>query len=79
MCIKNIFFFQGSKSKSVYNLGNDDIEKKVSVAVDKFMRREFQNILDHDRVDHPVIFIPPNFIFNEYTEKVMKTLNQLLF
>jgi hypothetical protein len=40
------------------------------------MKREFQNILDHDKAEHPVIFVPPNFIFNEFTEKVRQKLIQ---
>jgi hypothetical protein len=62
--------FQNLNTKYYWNLGNDMKEKDVSLAVDAFMRREFQFILDHDKVDHPVKFIPPNFIFNEFTEKV---------
>jgi hypothetical protein len=62
--------FQSSKISYYWNLGNGKEEADVSVAVNAFMRREFPNILDHDKVDHPVLFIPPNFIFNEFTEKV---------
>jgi hypothetical protein len=62
--------FQSSKASYFWNLGNGIEEADVSVAVNAFMRREFPNILDHDKVDHPVLFIPPNFLFNEFTEKV---------
>jgi hypothetical protein len=43
------------------------------------MRREFPNILDHDKEDHPVIFIPPNLMFNEFSEKVMKKIVSAVF
>jgi hypothetical protein len=62
--------FQSSKINYYWNLGNGKEEADVSVAVNAFMRREFSNILDHDKQDHPVLFIPPNFLFNEFTEKV---------
>ncbi len=46
------------------------VETDASEAVDAFMRREFTDILDHDQVEHPVFFVPPNFIFNKLTEQV---------
>jgi hypothetical protein len=64
--------FQSAKISYYWNLGNGKEAADVSVAVNAFMRREFPNILDHDKVDYPVLFIPPNFFFNEFTEKVFQ-------
>jgi hypothetical protein len=61
---------QSSKIKYYWNLGNGKEETDVSVAMEAFMRREFPSILDHNKVDHPIMFIPPNFTSNDLTEQV---------
>jgi hypothetical protein len=68
--IRHFIKFQSSKIKYYWNLGNGKEETDVSVAMEAFMRREFPNILDHDKADHPIMFIPPNFTSNDLTEQV---------
>ncbi len=56
--------FQSTAVQNIFNLGNDTKTNDPVEAVDKFMEREFEEILKHDTDPHPTIFIPEFHLYH---------------
>ncbi len=63
------FLQQGNNT--TYSLGNENtLIYHPEEAIQAFMKREFETILNREKTPHDVIFIPDTFIFRDLTEKV---------
>ncbi len=62
------FLQQGNNT--TYSLGNENTIYHPEEAIQAFMKREFETILNREKTPHDVIFIPDTFIFRDLTEKV---------
>ena len=56
------------------NLGNGHFEKNTKLDEDKFVEREFPQLLKCSEKPHPAIFVPDAFLYKELTTKVKHDL-----
>ena len=57
----------------VYNLGNGYRTNNPEEATQKFLEREFPELLNCQSAKHDVLFVPDTFIYGEVAKKVRET------
>ena len=67
---------QESAGDRPFDLGNGIYAQSPDEAMDKFLEREFPDVLNiSDGESHEVIFIPDSYIYKDLTEKVILRQN----
>lgn len=69
--LKEAFIFKGHDIK--YNLGNGASTNLSDKAIERFLKRELEDVLRVQQGEHHrVMFVPDAFLFKDLTEKVSK-------
>ncbi len=69
--LKHDIFEQAQADLPPYDMGNGDVAYTPEEAMEKFLKREFPDLLKaKDGSQHPVCFIPDSFIYGKVAEKV---------
>jgi len=69
--LKHDIFVQAQANLSPYDMGSGGDAKTPEEAMEKFLKREFPDLLEaKDGSHHPVRFIPDSFIYGKVAEMV---------